>query len=251
VGLLSKEVFVCLDCETTGLEPKLDRVIEVAAVRFTFDEILEEFDTLIDPGCPIPEESTKIHHITNEMVAGKPSFNEVLPEVLRFVGNHYIVGHGILFDLEVLFEESKRCGIDTPFMRQKYFDTLRLARLYGGSDVNSLKMLGEHFNVGREGAHRAMNDVRMNVDVFKHLTKRFKTTVQIDEALSRPIELKKMPLGKHKGRLFKELPTNYLRWAAAQSFDQDLLYSLRLELKKRKKGDRFADSTSPFKDLEF
>jgi DNA polymerase-3 subunit epsilon len=59
-----------------------------------------------------------------------------------------------------------------------------------------------------------------------------------------------MPLGKHKGRLFKELPHEYLQWAAHQNFDQDLLFSIRTELKKRKKGGLFIQAANPFLNIE-
>ena len=58
-----------------------------------------------------------------------------------------------------------------------------------------------------------------------------------------------MPLGKYRGRKFSDIPQKHLRWASHQDFDQDLLYSLRLELKKRKKGESFADAANPFKQI--
>lgn len=58
-----------------------------------------------------------------------------------------------------------------------------------------------------------------------------------------------MPLGKHKGRTFDEIPLDYLLWAERKDFDQDLLYSIRLELRNRKKGRGFEQSSSPFADL--
>ena len=83
MGLIRKEVFICLDCESTGLDPKKDRIVEIAAVCFTFDAILESFETLIDPECPIPETSQDIHKISQEMVAGKPKIQEILPRILK------------------------------------------------------------------------------------------------------------------------------------------------------------------------
>ncbi len=58
-----------------------------------------------------------------------------------------------------------------------------------------------------------------------------------------------MPLGKHKGRPFKEIPLQYLQWIVNKDFDQDLLYSVRTELKKRKKGNLFNQSSNPFLNL--
>ena len=246
---LAKEIFVCLDCETTGLDPQADRVIEVAVMKFTLNEVLDSYETLIDPGCPIPESSTKIHHITNDMVKGQPSLLSVLPLVLEKIGNHPIVGHGIKFDVELIALACEQNDVPQKLRYNKLIDTLRLARLYGESPVNSLEMLRKHFNVPEEGAHRAMSDVIVNTEVFRHLSRKFKSLDDIYRALERPIQMKIMPLGKHKGRSIKEVPLEYLRWAANKDFDEDLLFTIRSELKRRKQGGLFVQSGNPFKDL--
>ena len=247
--LLNKATFVCLDCEFTGLDLENDRIIEVAAIRFTFSEILGEFDKLVKPDCPISDEAFAIHRISAEMVESKPSIAAVLPEFFEFVGREMLVGHGLGSDLEMLNRAAERSGIPSPLKHRPYIDTLRLARLYGDSPNNSLEKLARHFNIPADPAHRALNDVKMNIEVFKHLVARFKTVEQIMDILAKPIQMKFMPLGKHKGRPFSEIPLQYLKWAAHMDFDQDLLYSIRLELKKRKKGGGFREAASPFSDL--
>ncbi|MCX6989843.1 MAG: DUF3820 family protein [Chlamydiae bacterium] len=249
MGLLKNELFVCLDLETTGLVPETDHIIEVAAVLFTSEGIVKSFETLIDPGCPISPESMAIHHITDDMVKGKPSIADVLPQIIQFVGRHTIVGHGITMDIAFLVQAAKKLSIHSNLATQLFFDTLRLARLYGESPTNSLQKLREHFNIPAEGAHRAMNDVLVNIEVFKFLTVNFKTKEQVEERLSRPIPLKTMPLGKHKGRPFAEIPVEYLQWAVNKDFDQDLMFSLKNELKKRKKGTQFGQAGNPFANL--
>lgn len=247
---LEKEQFVCIDCETTGLDPKQDRIIEVAAVRFTIEESLESFESLINPECIIPETSIEIHNISQEMVSDKPVVAAVLPELLQFIGKSTLVGHGIGFDIDVVTASAERAGIPCTLKYNAYIDTLRLARYYGESPTNSLEQLRRHFNIGFEGAHRAMNDVVVNIEVFKYLAKKFKTAAQVFDVLSKPIALKVMPLGKHKGRPFKEIPLEYLLWAAKKEFDQDLLFSIRSEIKRRKKGGLFSQATNPFSALD-
>lgn len=246
---MNKNQFVCIDCETTGLDPKQDRIIEVAAIRFSLSETLDQFESLVDPECLIPETSIAIHHITPEMVAGKPTMSAILPHLLQFIGKHIIVGHGVGFDIEVIANAAERAGIPCTLRHNLFIDTLRMARLYGDSPTNSLEQLRRHFNVENEGAHRAMSDVIVNIEVFKYLAKQFRSTEHIFEVLSRPILMKAMPLGPHKGRLFKEIPLEYLRWAANKNFDQDLLFSLRTELKRRKSGNLFTQAGNPFADL--
>jgi len=247
--LLNKVQFVCLDCEMTGLDPKKDRVIEAAAVQFTLSTTLDQYETLIDPQCPIPEESQAIHQITPAMLEGKPKIVEILPDFLAFVGKAPIVGHVVSFDIDMLSREAERVNIPCKLKENPYIDTLRLARHYGDSPNNSLKNLAHHFNIPQENVHRAMGDVRMNIGVFKHLIGRFKTLEQIFELLSRPIKMKYIPLGKYKGRLFSEIPLPYLQWAVQLDFDQDLIHSIRVELRRRKKGDRFSEAINPFTEL--
>lgn len=249
MGLISKDTFVCFDCESTGLDPQKDRIIEIAAAKFTFDEIIESHEDLIYPGISIPQHTIDIHHITDAMVEGKPSIKEVLTTYLNFIGNHTVVGHAIPFDLSLLDAEARRANKGSSLLQQRYLDTLRLARLYGESPTNSLEALRKHFNIKAEGAHRAMSDVLVNIEVFKYLSQTFKTTEEMLERLKRPIALRLMPLGKHKGRPFSEIPIEYLRWAAHQDFDQDLLFSIRSELKKRKGGKQFSQAANPFADL--
>jgi DNA polymerase-3 subunit epsilon len=249
MGLLNQETFICLDCETTGLDAKNDRIIEIAVTKFNFSDILDSFETLIDPETPISETSMAIHHITPQMVQGKPKIQEVIPKVISMIGSHLIVGHGIHMDISFLAESAKRFDIPNSFEKLIFIDTLRLARLYGESPTNSLEKLRQHFNIEEEGAHRAMSDVIVNIRVFKYLSTTFKTTEQLLERLKKPILIRNMPLGKYKGRPFSEIPIEYLKWAARGDFDQDLIFSIKTELQKRNKGNRFEQSANPFSQL--
>lgn len=249
MGQINQEHFVCIDCETTGLDAQQDKIIEVAAVHFTLDQTFASCEYLVDPQCSIPDASIAIHHITQEMVTGKPLISQVLPEILEVIGNRIIIGHGVGFDIEVLALAADKAGIPCKIRKNPVLDTLRMARHYGDSPVNSLEQLRRHFNIEQEGAHRAMNDVVVNMGVFKYLARRFRTTQQLFDTLSKPILMKTMPLGPHKGRLMKDVPLPYLLWAAHKDFDGDLLFSLRTEINRRKKGNLFTQSANPFNDL--
>lgn len=249
MGLITEDTFICLDCETTGLNEQTDTIVEVAAVEFNFSSTLNSFETLIDPECIISESSIAIHHITQDMVQGKPKVREVLPFLIKFIGKSIIVGHGIGLDLAFIAEAAKKNQISFSLNSYTTIDTLRMARLYGESPTNSLEKLREHFNIRPEGAHRALSDVIVNISVFKYLSKKFKTTEQLLERLKKPILLKTMPLGKYRGRRFNEIPVEYLQWASHADFDMDLLFSVRTELQKRKKGGHFLDAINPFSHL--
>lgn len=249
MGLLHKDTFICLDCETTGLDTKNDKIIEIAVVRFSFDRIIDQFETLVNPKQIIPEASRLIHHISNEMVKEKPTIDQVLPSVIEFIGEDIIVGHGIEFDISIIIEEARKHSLFPALKKSPFIDTLRLARLYGQCPVNSLEKLREHFNIKFEGAHRAMSDVIVNIEVFKKLAKNFKTTEDLLHRLRKPILLKIMPLGKHKGRLFSEIPLDYLIRSSKRNFDTDLSFTIRREIKARKQGKNFQQATSPFQNL--
>lgn len=247
---LEEQKFICIDCETTGLDPEKDRIIELAVVKFDLFNVYEKFETLVDPECRIPDESIAIHHITQKMISGKPKIQEVLAEFLKYVGNDIIVGHGVEFDIDIIHQSAKREKIPCDIKKNRSINTLRLARIYGESPVNSLESLRKHFHIESEEAHRAMGDVIVNIEVFKHLAKPYPTLEKMFEALSKPAFLKDMPLGKHKGRPLKEIPLEYLQWAANKDFDMDLLYSIRLELKRRRQGTQFSQAGNPFVDLK-
>lgn len=248
--LLKDMVFVCLDCETTGLDVKKDRIIEFAAVRFTFNEVLSSMEYLVNPERIVSPESQRIHHISDAMLKDQPRFSDIFPQIKSFFQKgDFIVGHSVGFDLQVLAQESDRIG-DAFATEYSVIDTLRLAKEYGDSPNNSLEALAIHFNVPHHGNHRAMKDVEINISIFKHLCKRFRTIEQVRQVLAKPIKMKYMPLGKHKGRAFSEIPISYLQWAARMDFDDDLLFSIRHEIKHRQKGTGFAQINNPFAALD-
>lgn len=250
MGKLENEEFICIDCEATGLDAKKERIVEVAVVSFTYDKLFETYESLVDPECGVmPEDAYNVHRISYEMVKGQPKIRDVIPKLLEIIGSKTIIGHQVQFDIDIISNEAERCGIPCRIQKNKFIDTLRLARLYGDSPSNALEKLGIHFNVPNEGAHRAMNDVMVNIEVFKHLSRRYLTLEKLFEVLSRPILMKAMPLGKYKGRPFRDIPLQYLLYAAKKDYDQDLLYSLRNEIKQRKKGGLFQQASNPFQKL--
>ncbi len=251
MGSLNKEVFVCIDCEATGLDTKNDKIIEIAAIKFTFDGVIEEIDSLINPMCEIPLESQKIHNINDSMVQNKPLIKDVLHTVIKMMKGHIIIGHGINFDLSIIYNEARRSYNEVFDINSiRYIDTLRLARLYGESPCNSLDSLKNHFNIKLEGKHRAKDDVLTTIALFKHLSTSFKTTEQIFTKLQKPIVFKTMPLGKYKGRKFNEIPSEYLYWVAKKDFDADLSYSIRSEIKIRKQKSSFSNNSNPFLNID-
>lgn len=116
--------YVVIDTETTGLKCTSDEIIEVAAIRFRGFEPVEKFVTLLAPNKPIPEHITAINHITNDMVFGKPCFQQIAASLVEFIGSDNIVGHNLPFDLKFIVHY----GANVTETKRKYYDTLAIAQ---------------------------------------------------------------------------------------------------------------------------
>ena len=98
------DTYVSIDLETTGLNPKRDRIIEIGAIRVEQGQIVEEFSTFVDPGRKLEERITELTGIRDEDLADAPQLDEVFPQLLEFMGELPLLGHRILFDYS--FEKS-------------------------------------------------------------------------------------------------------------------------------------------------
>jgi DNA polymerase III subunit epsilon len=104
-----------LDLETTGLDTGQDRIVEVGIVVYRERRIAERWGVLVDPRRSIPEEAIKTHHITEEMVEGKPVFRDVAWDVYQRLRDRVVVAYnGLSFDIPLLAAEMERCGLTLP-----------------------------------------------------------------------------------------------------------------------------------------
>ncbi len=161
--------YVVFDLETTGISPKTDEVIEISAVKVKQGKVTDEFSTLVNPKCRIPYGASRVNGITDDMVAEAPFFEQVLEEFLEFIKGFVLVGHNIArFDMNFLYRD-----VEKYFERSlpnNYIDTLQMAR----RELPDLKHhrltdLAEYYAISAEGAHRALNDCRMNQQVFEKM----------------------------------------------------------------------------------
>ena len=102
------DTYVSIDLETTGLNPKRDRIIEIGAIRVEQGQIAEEFSTFVDPGRKLEERITELTGIRDEDLADAPQLDEVFPQLLEFMGELPLLGHRILFDYSFL----KKAAVD-------------------------------------------------------------------------------------------------------------------------------------------
>ena len=161
--------FTVFDVETTGMSPVNDRIVEIAAIRVEADGELRRFQTLLNPGRPIPAAATAVHHISDEMVKDAPHFKEAAVRFLELAEESTLVAHNALFDLGFLQESLSRTGM--PLWRGKTLDSLRLLRkTHPGLPSYSLQSLRAYFGLPSEkgmNAHRAGADVEWTVQVLE------------------------------------------------------------------------------------
>ena len=166
--------YVVFDLETTGVSCTYDRVIEISAIKVEHGHIVDEFSTLVNPEIPIPFAASQVNGITDQMVKRSPLFEDVLGDFLGFVGEHVLVGHNIhTFDINFIYRDSERFWKQVP--NNDYVDTLRMARIYLPQlEHHRLTDLAEYYGISAKGAHRALNDCRMNQQVYEYLGREMK-----------------------------------------------------------------------------
>lgn len=151
---------IVTDTETTGLESAGSRLVEIAAQRCDGKEVINTFESLINPGMPIPPDATTIHGITDDMVRDAPDAGTVLRRFFEWIGDdRLIMGHCIGYDVGVISWDAGRFGISIPEGLYTIC-TLEIARAIKATKKNNLNALVEHYQITRAGeAHRAMADV--------------------------------------------------------------------------------------------
>lgn len=219
--------FTALDIETTGLEAKRDRIIEVGAVRVRNGKITDSFNQLVNPGRKLEEKIMQLTGITDAELSGAPYIEEVLPHLLKFISADVLVGHRIMFDYSFI----KRAAVNQGIVFEKQgIDTLKLARKFlPGLESKRLMDLCRHYGIVYE-AHRAGNDAKAAAELYFRLADDF----PVEEAFE-PRELvyrvkKESPITqKQKERLYRMIEQHKL------IIDQDI------DKLTRNEADRMAD----------
>ena len=171
--------FVALDLETTGLDPRLDRIVEVGAVIFRGNEVLGTHETLVDPGIRIHPRITAIHGITNKMTTGSPTPEEAVSELERFIGSRPLVIQNAPFDLGFI-QETRRVLSGSP-LGNDVFDTCRLAPLvFPGMSSYSLGPLSKALGISAKREHRAVDDSLAAMGVFLKCMERIDPDGEMD-----------------------------------------------------------------------
>ena len=161
--------FTVFDLETTGMSPVRDRIVEIGAVRVETDGTLSRYETLVNPGMPIPWQVTKVHGIDDEMVADAPKFKDAAYPFLDFIRGSKLVAHNARFDFSFLQESLARTAL--PIWKYGIYDSIVLIRrAYPGLSSYSLQSLRQSLGLGQESdesrPHRAGYDAELTMEAF-------------------------------------------------------------------------------------
>ena len=221
-----------IDIETTGLDPSVDRIVEVAAVEVDFERrrYRQIFHSLVDPGIPIPPEASAVHHITAAMVAGKPTLEEIRPDLERFSRSQVpCAAHNAAFDRAFLAKA-------IPSWTTPWICTLRVAKHLwpdAPSHANQVLRYMLELKVRSDNPpHRAMGDALTTAALLVREVEAAGSVERVRELSGKPALLRRVPFGKHRGQLWKEVPPDYLDWAARQSWDdRDIAHTIDAALR--------------------
>lgn len=169
--------FVVLDFETTGLSPVENNIIQIGAIRYVNFELVEEYNTLVNPKEHISSNITEITGITNKDVAYAPTIEQVLPTLLEFINNDIIVAHNASFDIKFLLENIERLNLTSDKFR--VIDTLSLARKHIDETPNhKLPTLKAFLNLDHLESHDALADCKVTCELYKYCYEKNLTVVK-------------------------------------------------------------------------
>jgi ATP-dependent DNA helicase DinG len=153
-----------LDVETTGVDFRRDRIIEVGIIVARGPEIIDRYSSLVDPGRAVPHDITLLTGIDDSMLAGAPQIGEVVREVMRVVGSRDIVAHHAVFDRTFLTDAAARAGVPMP---NRWLDSLELARIaLPRLRSHRLRDLSSAFGI-EEPFHRAAGDAEAMFRIWR------------------------------------------------------------------------------------
>ena len=162
--------FAVLDVETTGLNPRETRMIEIAIVEIDANgRVLDEFDSLINIPGDAPLGAEFIHHVTREMLAGAPQFSDLANHVASMLEGRIVVGHVVAFDLGYLIEVYRRAGFELPALHGATLCTREFARAALPPGPKSLQACCDAFGIENDAAHTALGDARATAELLVKL----------------------------------------------------------------------------------
>lgn len=175
--------YVVFDIETTGLNPKYEKIIELGAAKVRDGKVVDTFSTFVNPGKSLPERIKELTGICDTDVINAPYIEEVLDLFIDFAGDDILLGHNLIFDYS--FVKKAAVNQKKTFNRNGV-DTLKIARRFlNDLESRNLGFLCEHYRIQLQ-AHRALNDALATHELYQRLAADF---AEKDAALFQPQEL--------------------------------------------------------------
>ena len=164
--------YCVLDLETTGISYKTEKITEVGIIKYKNGEAIDEFECFVNPEKPIPPKVVEITHITDDMVKDAETIDKVIPKIIDFIGDSVLVAHNADFDIGYLKYNFEKYGYK---LENTYIDTLRLAKaIFPDLKKYKLGLIADSLKIKVDVAHRALDDVKTLVAVFKVMIERTK-----------------------------------------------------------------------------
>ena len=160
------DAYTALDLETTGLNPKKDKIIEIGAVKVRNGEITDRFQSFVNPGRVLENKVKNLTGICDEMLEGAPEMGELIEPLIEFLGEDVLVGHRILFDYSFV----KKAAVDSSLSFERMgIDTLKLSRKFLPElESRRLGFLCGYYQIAHT-AHRALGDAQAAWDLYRGL----------------------------------------------------------------------------------
>ncbi len=156
--------YVVFDLETTGLDPKCEKITEIGAIRVENGVLAKTFSALVNPDKPIPENITALTGISDEMVKDCPKIDEILPKFLEFCGDAIAVAHNARFDISFVKAACTELGLE---FSNKTMDTVELSKeLFPQEKKHNLEVLCNRLEISLENHHRAVDDATATANAF-------------------------------------------------------------------------------------
>lgn len=168
-----KKGYIVLDLETTGLSKSYHKITEIAAIKVKNHEIVDQFETLVNPETRIPSFITRLTGINNEMVQNQPKVNQAIMELDEFIEDLPIIAHNASFDYGFI-EHNYLLHLKKKLNNDKICTRKLANRLVQHLPHKKLSSLCYYFNIKNDQAHRAMSDVLATHKVFENFLKLMK-----------------------------------------------------------------------------
>lgn len=225
---------VFFDLETTGVDPKIDRIVQISCIKLMTDGETITRTRLINPTVPIPPDATEIHGITDETIKSEPTFKQIAPAFYEFIKGCHLAGYNSnRFDIPLLIAEFSRAGIDFEFdsKRNKIIDIYKIYSNFHKRDLKSCYL--QYTDKQLIENHNAENDALATIEIFEKMLYCHPELLNVDSEfykiqtvdLSGHLILNKngetcFNFGKHKGkRVIDE--KNYCDWILNNDFPME------------------------------